>query len=315
MTLANFNSNFNWQLKVLQQAVDCCGIIPNLPPSTPCYCYEVTLISGTCTVEYIDCAGVFQSTPIGGGDPSVIYVCAQEGTVNAVCLAPLNSAVVTGGTVVCTDTSDCQPIETYFYAKVHDPYCTGFGSLFATWTLNGLPVDFGWNTLMTAPPYGTTGNAVNYPDPLSGCGPGGFNDYYFWTLMPAGTLSLPSLVGNDSNNLPVSYPMLGPISQTKCYIGTITTAPGFSAIIGINTAELNTPDGYFYVDLTSPMAATFLQSVISFFYPAPPMNVTITVEGPNQYTIKIEGIYSLGTYIELYMNDYVTVGTLNEVIC
>ena len=32
MTLANFNSNFNWQLRMLKEAADCCGIIPPIPP-------------------------------------------------------------------------------------------------------------------------------------------------------------------------------------------------------------------------------------------------------------------------------------------
>jgi hypothetical protein len=114
MTLANFKSNFNWQLRALQQLTDCCGVVPNdpgppPPPPTACYCYEVSIISGECVVEYTDCAGVFQSTPIGGRDPAVIYVCAQEGTVAAVCLAPLNSASISGGTVDCTATIDCQP--------------------------------------------------------------------------------------------------------------------------------------------------------------------------------------------------------------
>jgi len=42
MTLANFNSNFNWQLRALKQATECCGVVPNLPPTPPpaqnCWC-------------------------------------------------------------------------------------------------------------------------------------------------------------------------------------------------------------------------------------------------------------------------------------
>jgi len=44
MTLANFNSNFNWQLRMLKEAAECCGIVPDLPPAPPpplgdCYWY------------------------------------------------------------------------------------------------------------------------------------------------------------------------------------------------------------------------------------------------------------------------------------
>lgn len=46
MTLANFNSNFNWQLRALQKAAGCCGIVPNLPPGPPssekCWCATFT---------------------------------------------------------------------------------------------------------------------------------------------------------------------------------------------------------------------------------------------------------------------------------
>lgn len=35
MTLANFNSNFNWQLRMLKEAADCCGIVPPPPPPVP----------------------------------------------------------------------------------------------------------------------------------------------------------------------------------------------------------------------------------------------------------------------------------------
>ncbi len=53
MTLANFNSNFNWQLRALQQAAECCGIVPDLPPAPPppvtdCYWFG-KLHDGTCT--------------------------------------------------------------------------------------------------------------------------------------------------------------------------------------------------------------------------------------------------------------------------
>jgi hypothetical protein len=35
MTLANFKSNFNWQLRALQQLTDCCGVVPDIPPNPP----------------------------------------------------------------------------------------------------------------------------------------------------------------------------------------------------------------------------------------------------------------------------------------
>lgn len=35
MTLANFKSNFNWQYRMLKDAAECCGIVPDLPPPPP----------------------------------------------------------------------------------------------------------------------------------------------------------------------------------------------------------------------------------------------------------------------------------------
>ncbi len=42
MTLANFNSNFNFQLRALQQAAECCGIVPSVPvpPVPDCLYYS-----------------------------------------------------------------------------------------------------------------------------------------------------------------------------------------------------------------------------------------------------------------------------------
>lgn len=40
MTLANFNNNFNWQLRMLKEAADCCGITPDIPqPPLPPLCF------------------------------------------------------------------------------------------------------------------------------------------------------------------------------------------------------------------------------------------------------------------------------------
>jgi hypothetical protein len=39
MTLANFNSNFNFQLRALQQAAECCGIVPSIPVPPEPICF------------------------------------------------------------------------------------------------------------------------------------------------------------------------------------------------------------------------------------------------------------------------------------
>lgn len=244
MTLANFNSNFNWQLRALQQAAECCGIIPdNVPPLPP-----------------VDC---------------------------------------------------------YFYGKLHDPSCFNFFSLSGDWDLNGVFYTTGlWPTLMQNPPYGTTGNAVQYGDPLSGCGSSQASDYYFWTVVPSTVLTLPPLTGTDPNTLlPVSVTMLGPICTQKCYEGTFRSVFGSIYLIGLNTAEINAPEYSMSVDLTQPTASLDLTNQLRQFYPSPPLNATVTIVGPDEYTIRIDGVYSLGTFILVYMDDFITVGTLNEIPC
>ena len=69
MTLANFNSNFNWQLRALQQAAECCGIVPDLPPGPPpsenCWCgiFEYSMYGTELDVKSI----------IINGGTSVVY--------------------------------------------------------------------------------------------------------------------------------------------------------------------------------------------------------------------------------------------------
>lgn len=245
MTLANFNSNFNWQLRMLKEAAECCGIVPDLPPTPP---------------------------PVG----------------------------------------DC-----YWYGKLHDASCLGFFSFSGDWDLNGVFYTTGlWPTLMQNPPYGTAGNAVQYTDPLSGCGSFANSDYYFWTVVPNTVLTLPPLTGTDPNtSLPVSVTMLGPICTPKCYEGTFRSGLGSFYLIGFNTAEINAPEYSTNVDLTSPSASSDLTAALRTYYPSPPLNATVTVVGPDEYIIRIDGVYSLGTEIYVYMDDFVTVGTLNEIPC
>lgn len=247
MTLANFNSNFNWQLRMLKEAADCCGIIPDVPPTPP---------------------------------PPVV---------------------------------DC-----YWYGKLHDPNCFSFGAPFGgDWDLNGVGYTSGsWPTLMQNPPYGTVGNAMQYTDPLSGCGSFASSDFYFWTVVPSTVLTLPPLTGTDPTTLsPVSVTMLGPICTTKCYEGTFRVGTGSVNMIGFLSAEINASEYSMFVDLTDPGASLNLTTEIGRYYPSLPLSVTVTIVGPDEYTIRIDGLYSLGTEVYVYMDDFVTVGTLNEVPC
>jgi hypothetical protein len=244
MTLANFNSNFNWQLRALQQAAECCGIVPDLPPGPP---------------------------------PPV---------------------------------TDC-----YWYVQVNDPYCIGFGFQSQDWSLNGLDYPSGWFSLMTAPPYGTTGNGMSFDDPLAGCGSFTFSSYYMWTVVPPTTLTLPALTGFDSLGNPVTYFMNGGICGTKCYEGSFRSVFGSIYVYGIITAELNASTYSIFVDLTSPTASADFTTELGKFYPAPPLNVTVTINGLDDYTIRIDGLYSLGVTVDVLMDDGITVGTLNEIPC
>lgn len=319
MTLANFNTNFNWQLRALKQAADCCGIVPYVPPVPSCYCYTITPDTGTetCHVVYTDCAGVSQVVETNTVDP--IYICAKEGSVRVVC--PTGSTVVTtGGTVICSVDANCVPFvgDCYWYGKLHDPNCFGFGAPFGgDWILNGEPLTSGtWPNLMVNPPYGTVGNAMNYTDPLSGCGSFNYSDYYFWTVVPSTVLSLPPLTGTDPNSIsPVTVPMFGPICIPKCYEGTFRVGTGSTYLIGFLTAEINAPEYSMFVDLTNFFASGNLTYEIGRYYPSPPLNVTVTIVGPDEYTIRIDGLYSLGNVVYVYMDDFITVGELFEIPC
>lgn len=245
MTLANFNSNFNFQLRALQQAAECCGIVPDLPPAPP---------------------------------PPVV---------------------------------DC-----YWFGKLHDGTCTQFNSFPVIWTLNGVEVFSGWNTLMTNPPYGTVGNAVQYTDNLAGCGPSSNSEYYFWTVVPSTTLTLPSLIGNDGNGDPITVDMVGPICDRKCYEGVVSLGKAGSPIVnGINTAEVNATDYSIIVDLLDPNVDINFAVALGQYYPSPPMTVTVT-SGPlvGDFNIRIDGLYSTSATITVYMDDGNT-GTLNLVPC
>lgn len=240
MTLANFNSNFNWQLRALQQAAECCGIVPDLPPAS----------------------------------------------------------------------QNC-----YFYTFFSDPNCAYFNSISTDWVLNGFTFLMGWPNLMVTPPYGSTGNGVSYIDFSSGCGSFNASSYYMWTMVPTTTLTLPPLVGNDSNGNPVSYPMLGPICGTKCYEGSLISFTGTTYVYSIVTAEVNASAYSIFVDLSSPTASDDFVNQLSIFYPAASITVNIVVNAPNDYTIRINNLYSLSMQVDLFMDDGVSAGSLFEVPC
>ena len=79
------------------------------PTQATCYCYQVEILEGECNVDWIDCDGTPQTSPIGGGkaNPSVITMCAQEGSVSPYCLTPANQAQVLGGIYPCSIVDDC----------------------------------------------------------------------------------------------------------------------------------------------------------------------------------------------------------------
>ena len=240
MTLANFNSNFNWQLRMLKEAADCCGIVPDLPPA-----------------PVVDC---------------------------------------------------------YWYTKVHDNSCSFFNDVFAAWDLNGQPT-FNWSSLMVNPPYGTTGYAIQYSDNSSGCGFSSYADFYLWTVVPSTISSLPQLTGIDSFGNPVFYNMFGPICTPKCYVGTLFSSTGTSIINAFNTAELNVTDYSIFIDLLDPAVNFNFTNQLASFYPAPPLSVEVTVVAPNEYSIKITGLYSSSNTLYFFLDDFVSVGELYEVPC
>lgn len=204
----------------------------------------------------------------------------------------------------------------YWYTKVHDNSCTFFNPGSATWTLNGIDVISGsWPFIMQNPPYGTQGNAVQYVDPFSGCGSFNPSDFYFWTMVPSTVLTLPDLTGNDYNGNPVSYPMIGPICDRKCYEGSFISVSGSSIVWGFSTAEINASEISLFVDLLSPTVNDDLTGQLRQYYPYPPLSATVNILRPGEYTIRISGVYSLGTEFYVYLDDGVTVGTLNEIPC
>ena len=107
-------AQYNSLLEGLTLVCGCCSddnVFENPPTymenKPPCYCYTITAITGTCSVSYIDCSGVSQ-TVSSGVDP--VYICAQEGTVSPVCIAPGNSVNITGGTCPCNGTPAPDPL-------------------------------------------------------------------------------------------------------------------------------------------------------------------------------------------------------------
>lgn len=80
MTLANFNSNFNWQLRMLKEAAECCGIVPVVPPPRTCCYYAVFTADGKYTIynpqtlgyEILDADTVNGIMPFLGGFGNVL---------------------------------------------------------------------------------------------------------------------------------------------------------------------------------------------------------------------------------------------------
>lgn len=78
------------------------------PIQATCYCYQVEILQGECNVDWVDCDGTSQTSPLGGREePSLITICAQEGSVHPYCLAPANQAQVSGGVRICSSLDDC----------------------------------------------------------------------------------------------------------------------------------------------------------------------------------------------------------------
>lgn len=104
----NPRGNFNWQSRILKRKAICCTVQDVPPtPTANCYCYTITGTAGSCSVNYIDCAGVPQVVTSGRAP---IYVCAQENSLSPACLAPANSVDITGGTCVCDGSPAPDPL-------------------------------------------------------------------------------------------------------------------------------------------------------------------------------------------------------------
>lgn len=305
MTLANFNSNFNWQLRALQQAAGCCGIVPNLPPPTPCYCYEITSITGTCTIEYIDCDGNPQTTITDKNYP--VNVCAKENTVNLICLAPFNSATVGGGTVICTNTVECQPL-CYYYIYLPDTSNGGFIPVVQEPTLTNSSGTFypysspDWSTMMVTPPY--SGNFEFTNDIFYTASN---NVAWFWTISPGSpeTFTYVDAYGNDYGPQLWSNPICAP----SCFSGTIEVLSTSSIYyVQFNQAGVFTQGWQF--DITDVNFLAFFIQVLQEFY-GPLASATIINLGNNFYQLDVFNIYTELTEIYVTLQDNVTYSLYN----
>ena len=289
MTLANFNSNFNWQLRALQQAAGCCGIVPNLPPPTPCYCYEITSITGTCTIEYIDCDGNPQTTITDKTYP--VHVCAQENTVNLICLAPLNAATVSGGTVICTNTVECQPL-CYYYIALGDVANSGFNPIFqepvaviTSGTFNSYTFP-NWSNMMTSY-YPTSGGFAFTTDPFSYTSPNSLA--FFWTLTQ-GTpeeFNYTDSFSNDNGLIPWSTKVCAP----ACFRGEIdTNGSAFTQSIQV-VGAFAFVQGW-VVDLTDVVGTSAYLTALLQQYFGPAASASIQDLGGGIYQLDILNIYT-----------------------
>ena len=307
MTLANFNSNFNWQYRMLKEAAECCGIVPDLPPPTACYCYTITRVEGSCAVSYKDCAGIDQTVLIERGN-DIVYICAQEGSVSPACIVPGNSVTVTGGTVVCDDTLACQPL-CFYYIALGDYFNNSFFPIFQNWQLT--------NSLGTYEPYGfptnwtsITGNQVFTNNSYANTAPNSIA--WIWAIAPAPPEILTGVdaLGND-----ISYLLSwnGICAAPACFY-TEVDITGSPLVNEIQTAASTSfQQGFQGIDLTDPLTSTSsLTSMIQLFY-GPATSIIVTDLGGNLRGITINNLYS-NTTVNITLQDF-TFWSFTEIPC
>jgi hypothetical protein len=153
MTLANFNSNFNWQLRALQQAAGCCGYLNNNVVINDCYNYFIfsnpdgffgwtidglSLISDNVGDVVMPSYGGFGNVWIDGGGRETCIIGYIDPT------APPTPVILDdlGNPVPIVWTPCCSPLACL---EVHIPILetplpallTGVDGYIITWILNG----------------------------------------------------------------------------------------------------------------------------------------------------------------------------------
>lgn len=320
MTLANFNSNFNWQYRMLKQAAECCGVVPELGPSPPaCLCYDlIGPEQGSAVFSFKTCDGID-----GGGTINTfehMTICALENSIQIISFTvPNKPPSFLARNQICNQSIDLNCTLCYYYLQISDPVCYSFNTYAVDWDLNGYQF-FNWNTMMGTVPYGQNsigtnygGYAVQFSDPSNFCGPSTYNDFYFWTVANE-KFPPPSLIGNDSQGNSVTYDFLGPICNFKCYDGTFTSLFGSQYMIGFISTEVYASDNTLFVDLESPTASNDLSNALAFWYNVNTFSASVTALGGFTYRIQIFVLYSNGATFDICMSDS-TIGQLNSVPC